>query len=509
MASEMSALMNMLEEIKKENEQQAAEMKEQAEQTRANMQRTVVELEANLKQQQAEAVAELEEQRQAVSQALENQDQRISAIETSQKHVEEQLETTQKHVEEQLQQVKDHLNEMLRELSTVERSFVAAAPAFLDRHNRIALMNNWSNEEKACVLTLMLRDSAAGILENISSSDLHDYGKITSALNLRFENAHLTELLYGQLHNRAQQAKEDLTTFAYEVQRLAKRAFVNSPIETQEYVAARQDIKNLPKRNEEIIAKIEQQHEAAIKNLTGKHDRETAVLKGEIRRLKEEQEKFIADGDRDTKNLRKKSEQYEAALRKLDEKLDIEVAALKNEIKRLEDLDQLKKAESECAQVKDENATLRQMVAQLEAESASKNKNDNTTAEPEKARIKEDKLKLRVRLAQLEAENKKLKSDLSNALDDAKKSTADLTRAKDVDNKMEQLPANLENENGRLKKELEKALAGSSGKKQSKDEINKMKQKIAQMESEIGRLEKELNKVIEDAQKSVSGISVK
>nr|CAH7742052.1 unnamed protein product [Callosobruchus chinensis] len=87
------------------------------------------------------------------------------------------------------------------------------------------------------------------------------------------------------------------------------------------------------------------------------------------------------------------------------------------------------------------------MIAQLVAESASKNQNDNTTAEAE-AGMKEDKSKLRESLAQLEAENKKLKSDLSNALDDAKKSMADLTRAKDVNNKM----ANLESENGLLKR---------------------------------------------------------
>nr|CAH7742047.1 unnamed protein product [Callosobruchus chinensis] len=152
--------------------------------------------------------------------------------------------------------------------------------------------------------------------------------------------------------------------------------------------------------------------------------------------------------------------------RKLNEKRDIEVAALKNKIKRLEVLDQLKKAESECVQVKDENATLRQMIAQLEAESTSKNKNDKTTAEAEKTRIKEDKSKLRERLAQLETENKNLKSDLSNALDDAKDSVAVLSRAKEVDNKMEQRLTKLEKEHGRLKKELEKALAGSSGKKQ-------------------------------------------
>ncbi|VEN48470.1 unnamed protein product [Callosobruchus maculatus] len=58
----------------------------------------------------------------------------------------------------------------------------------------------------------MLRDSAAAILENLCSSDLRDYDKITSALRLRFGDAHLTELLHGQLHNRTQQAKEDLTT---------------------------------------------------------------------------------------------------------------------------------------------------------------------------------------------------------------------------------------------------------------------------------------------------------
>nr|CAH7758526.1 unnamed protein product [Callosobruchus chinensis] len=157
-------------------------------------------------------------------------------------------------------------------------------------------MNSWSIEEKekACVLTSMPRDSAAAILENLSSSDLRS--KITSALKLRFGDAHLTELLHGQLHNHAQQAKKDLTTFAYE----------------------------------------------------------------------------------------------------------------------------LKKAESKCAQVKDKNATLRQMIAQLGAESASKNKNGTTTAEAEKARIKENKSKLRKSLAQLEAENKKPKSDLSNALDDVK-----------------------------------------------------------------------------------------
>nr|CAH7759628.1 unnamed protein product [Callosobruchus chinensis] len=60
----------------------------------------------------------------------------------------------------------------------------------------------------------MLRDSAAAILENLSLSDIRKYSKITSAIMVRFGDAHSTELMYDELHNRAQQAKEDLTTFA-------------------------------------------------------------------------------------------------------------------------------------------------------------------------------------------------------------------------------------------------------------------------------------------------------
>nr|CAH7733150.1 unnamed protein product [Callosobruchus chinensis] len=51
-------------------------------------------------------------------------------------------------------------------------------------------MNIWSDEVKACVMSSMLRESVAATLENLYSSDLCNYRKITSALNL---------------HNRTQQ----------------------------------------------------------------------------------------------------------------------------------------------------------------------------------------------------------------------------------------------------------------------------------------------------------------
>ncbi|VEN52321.1 unnamed protein product, partial [Callosobruchus maculatus] len=114
--------------------------------------------------------------------------------------------------------VKEIVREELRELGERKRCLTAVPPAFPDRHSgvvakpypcngksswviyymqfeNIARMNNWSNEGKACVLTSMLRDPAAAILENLCSSDLRDYDKITSALKLRFGDVHLTELL--------------------------------------------------------------------------------------------------------------------------------------------------------------------------------------------------------------------------------------------------------------------------------------------------------------------------
>nr|CAH7762409.1 unnamed protein product [Callosobruchus chinensis] len=119
---------------------------------------------------------------------------------------------------------------------------------------------------------------------------------------------------------------------------------------------------------------------------------------------------------------------------------------------------QLKKAENGCDQVKDENAMLKRIVTHLQDENASENKTCDI-AEAEQARIKENKSKLRGRMAQLDVENKRLKLDLSNALDDAKRSMESLSIAKDVYNTLEQWLMNLKNKNGRLKKKLEKALA--------------------------------------------------
>nr|CAH7765286.1 unnamed protein product [Callosobruchus chinensis] len=108
----------------------------------------------------------------------------LEQLAISQKHVEEQVATTHKQVEEQLQQVKDYIKDIVRE----ERQELGAA-------------------ERS--------------LTSAAPSFIDRHSVVT------------------------QQAKEDFTAIAYQVQRLAKRAFSNSPFEKQEYVAARQFVEGI------------------------------------------------------------------------------------------------------------------------------------------------------------------------------------------------------------------------------------------------------------------------
>ena len=90
-------------------------------------------------------------------------------------------------------------------------------------------MPGWDKPQKAMVLATMLRDSAVGVLQNLTEAERLDYDTLTKALQLRFGDEHLTELLYGQLQDRIQLPKESLKTFAEEIYRLAKKAFINCP----------------------------------------------------------------------------------------------------------------------------------------------------------------------------------------------------------------------------------------------------------------------------------------
>nr|CAH7742048.1 unnamed protein product [Callosobruchus chinensis] len=108
-------------------------------------------------------------------------------------------------------------------------------------------MNNWSDEEKACALTSILRDSAAAILENLSSSDI--------------------------------------------LQSLAKRAFVNSLIETQEYVAARRFDEGIADLDVQRIVRLSSPRtlqDALVKALEIKAATKGTRMTGRVRSVEED-----------------------------------------------------------------------------------------------------------------------------------------------------------------------------------------------------------------------------
>nr|CAH7759090.1 unnamed protein product [Callosobruchus chinensis] len=213
-------------------------------------------------------------------------------------------------------------------------------------------MNNWPSEEKACVLTSMLRDSAAAILGNLSSSDLRDYSKITSAsfkaLEIEFATkatrmtskvrsvveddeievraTSLTPRRRGGTFHRnppvrtVPEGTEKLTCWRWgqkghlsvggciQVDKMkmvvgTSDEYANKMKSMQDTITSMKeqfdrDMKNMLKKNEESIDKLRQKHDEAMRKLGEKRGREAAVLKYEIRRLKEELKTVTADRDR-------------------------------------------------------------------------------------------------------------------------------------------------------------------------------------------------------------------
>ncbi|VEN59224.1 unnamed protein product [Callosobruchus maculatus] len=504
--------------------------------TRANIQETVVDPEKKLKRHQDEAMAGSKseqklvvtrlEQRQSVSHTLNNQDQCISEIDTSQKNAEEQLATLHKHIKEQ--QVKDKMaREELQIHSEGKRGLAAIAPALLDKRSlvvaepypydgkiswdvyfmqfeNIARMNNWSNEEKACALTSMLKDSAAvqsltkevfvnspieiqeyvalrQLVEGIADTEVQRMVKLSSPISLQDAvtkalqieadikatrmtrrvraveqdaeaEVRATSFIPGTRgasfqRNRVRTSIERAEKFTcwrcgqkghlrvgWRIQVDKIQADVEKADEYANKMKYMQDtinsmkeqfdrvIKNLVKKNEGSIANLQRQHGVAMRELRADKDRMKQLFASQKWRSMHFQSKFKTN----RKNLLKKNEQHEVALRKLNK----EVSALKGEIKRLKALNQLKKAERVCDQVKDENTMLKQKINQMEAECEFCKKNlDNAIDKVKRVGIK-DESKLRERLAQLEAENKKLKTDLSGEVDDPKKRKKDLCKAR-------------------------------------------------------------------------------
>ena len=105
-----------------------------------------------------------------------------------------------------------------------------------------ATLNEWSTSEKAAFLATSLEGNATSVLGAIPADRRTDYAALVSALETRFGSAVQKELSRVKLRNRRRQRGEPLAEMADEVERLARLAYNDAPIATQDTHAKEQFI---------------------------------------------------------------------------------------------------------------------------------------------------------------------------------------------------------------------------------------------------------------------------
>lgn len=245
-------------DIKKNDEKLMAELRKNDEKLMTLKEDMMTELKKNDEKLMAETKEQFDKLNERFNKSIELVSEEFSGKVV---RVEEKLQLFEERVmsvEERLKQINDgHVSSVsLTSLNTPPcQSLIKLKPGYFNgktsweeyqtQFEIIAELNGWSDTEKASVLAGILRESAMSVLQSLSKEDRRQYDKLTAALKLRYGDVHRSELLYGQLHGRIQKHKEDLSAFAYDIQNLARRAFANSPADTQEYIAARQFVEGL------------------------------------------------------------------------------------------------------------------------------------------------------------------------------------------------------------------------------------------------------------------------
>ncbi|CAK9821257.1 hypothetical protein ANTRET_LOCUS23 [Anthophora retusa] len=126
----------------------------------------------------------------------------------------------------------------------------AVKPAFYDgkssweeyfiQFEAIACANGWDDARKATALIAVLEGSARGVLTSLSASQRESFRELVSALEFRFGARNLSNLNYVLFQNCRQRRGESISSLAAEIERLARAAFADCPVEARDKLAASQ-----------------------------------------------------------------------------------------------------------------------------------------------------------------------------------------------------------------------------------------------------------------------------
>ncbi len=106
--------------------------------------------------------------------------------------------------------------------------------AYVTQFEIVAEINQWDGPDKAVFLATSLRGPALTVLSNLPSESRVHYPLLLAALESRFGNKRQSELHRMKLRNRVGRRDETLPELAEDIERLARLAYPEAPIEVLE-----------------------------------------------------------------------------------------------------------------------------------------------------------------------------------------------------------------------------------------------------------------------------------
>ena len=106
--------------------------------------------------------------------------------------------------------------------------------AYVTQFEIVAEINQWDGPDKAAFLATSLRGPALTVLSNLPSESRVDYPSLVAALESRFGNKKQSELHRMKLRNRVRRRDETLPELAEDIERLARLAYPEAPVEVLE-----------------------------------------------------------------------------------------------------------------------------------------------------------------------------------------------------------------------------------------------------------------------------------
>lgn len=134
---------------------------------------------------------------------------------------------------------------------------------YQSQFNRVALLNEWSEEEKVDYLWVNLTGSALSFVEGLPAQDKSSYQTLCHALESRFGAEHLAMLYKAELLQKTRKKGQSLPELAQEVRKLSDCAYPNFPVDAKEELATEKFIEAL--QNAGLRLHL---HQASPKSLT-------------------------------------------------------------------------------------------------------------------------------------------------------------------------------------------------------------------------------------------------